>query len=133
MAIDGLVVWLSAQLDEDERVARAAADGDSGRWFVGDHWNVYRVEDEARHDEDYRGEENRLVVYGNVFDQSEHIAANDPARVLAEVATKRWLIDEIIGELGDDAEQQMVQLRLQHMALPYAGRPGYDEAWRPEA
>lgn len=65
-------------------IARAACDGDSGEWFAGDKWNVYRAEDEAAHDLDYRGEENRLVVYGNVKDQSSHIALNDPAWVIRE-------------------------------------------------
>jgi Family of unknown function (DUF6221) len=97
MAVDGLVVWLRSQLDEDEDDIRQSR----ALWPDDLHWSM------------------------------PSWLHRD--RLLAEVATKRWLIDEIVGELGDDAEQQMVQLRLQHMALPYADRPGYDEAWRPEA
>lgn len=69
--------------------AEAAQDGDSGEWFVGDDWNVYRAEDQAPGED---AEENRLVVYGDVKPQSEHIARHDPAATLRRIAADRKLI-----------------------------------------
>ena len=142
---EDLVTWLRAQLDEDERGAREAAERDSGEWFMGDRWNVYRIEDEARYDDDYQGEENRLVVYGNIKSQSEHIARHDPARVLAEVEAKRRILDgwreadrEAHVDDGDERVAALMQGRLlayqavtRRLGLPYADRPGYREEWRP--
>lgn len=93
---------LLAAVRQRMETAQAAADGDSGRWFMGDRWNVFRAEDEARYDENYGGEEHRLVVYGNVKDQSEHIAANDPATILRHCerdlkVVERHAPDEPIG------------------------------------
>ncbi|WP_020135026.1 DUF6221 family protein [Streptomyces sp. 351MFTsu5.1] len=83
--------WITQQVDRVEAVARAAADGDSGEWFVGRKWNVYRTEDQ----ELGTGVEiNRLVVYGNVQAQSEHIALNDPAAVLRRCAADRKILDD---------------------------------------
>jgi Family of unknown function (DUF6221) len=131
--MDELVTWLREQVDADEWGAREAADGDSGRWFVGDRWNVYRVEDEALHDEGY-AEENRLVVYGNIKAQSTHIVRHNPARTLAEVKAKRLLIhwieryeDQRIDANNWAMDEGDVALRL--LALPYADRPGYREEW----
>jgi hypothetical protein len=88
--MDDLVTRLRAALDTHETVAKAAADGDSGAWFVGDKWNVYRAEDTAPRGD---AEENQLVVYGTVQVQAAHIAVHDPAFVLADIAAKRKLVD----------------------------------------
>lgn len=81
--------WITQQIDKAEAVARAAIDSDSGRWFVGDRWNVYHVEDEAPNEDE---ETNTLVCWGNVKDQSEHIALNDPAAVLRRCAADRRVL-----------------------------------------
>lgn len=145
--------FIAAQLDEDERGAQNASDQRSGEWFVGDKWNVYGVEDETPW-EDY--ETNELVVYGNMKEQSEHIARHDPARVLREVASKRRVLERHrrprspaehpggvsseccigCGFLGDDgipARTPHIDLcpELRDLAAPYAERPGYKPAWRP--
>ena len=85
------MAFVKARLDEDEAAAWDAADGDSGRWFTGEKWNVYRAEDTAP---DAGTDEHDLVVYGNVKSQSEHIARHDPARVLREVAAGRAILAE---------------------------------------
>lgn len=151
--MDDLARWLHAQLDIDTARATAAADGDSGEWFMGDKWNVYRAEDETP-DEDR--ETNTLVVYGNVKDQSEHIAAHDPARVLREIDAKRQVLTEYVKAV--EAMEELTALRerlnaggqdlfmtemglgsaihkrdalravLRLLALPYSDRPGYEEA-----
>jgi hypothetical protein len=145
--MDELVRWLGEQLDEDERIARAAADGDSGEWFVGDKWNVYRAEDETPQDD---VETNALVVYGNVKPQSEHIAVHDPARVLREIEAKRRVValwteadretqeDQRYAESHETSPEGFPAGRedaltdvLRLLALAYAARPGYREEWRP--
>jgi hypothetical protein len=85
-----LVAFLNEQLDAEERGALDAKEGRSGRWFVGDKWNVYCVEDETPHDD---AETNELVVYGNGAALSAHIARHDPARVLAKITAKRAIVD----------------------------------------
>lgn len=145
--MDDLVAFLRARLDEDAEAAREAADGDSGDWFVGDKWNVYRAEDEAPHGD---VEENRLVVYGNVLVQSAHIARHDPARVLREVEAKRELLDEH-GDVNDGScgtcvdgqwgypthggsiPQNYPCKTLRLLALPYADHPDYRPEWAPAA
>jgi hypothetical protein len=102
-----LVEFLRAALDEDERVARAAIrperiDGwanpplpaDSGRWMVqgqtgeiDDPEDWYAIEDEKSRE---------IVVYNESRpdpQQATHIARHDPARVLAEVAAKRAILE----------------------------------------
>jgi hypothetical protein len=75
---------ISAAVEKRLAVAAAAAEGDSGQWFMDEKGNVYRVEDEARYDDDYQGEENKLVVYGYVKSQTEHIADNDPDQIIRD-------------------------------------------------
>ena len=151
MQPDALIAFVKARLDEDEVVAREACDGDSGQWFMGRKWNVYRAEDEARYDEDYQGEENRLVVYGNVKPQSEYVARHDPARALREVAAKRALIRvalenaaETDSERGDghdaggiaagqcsDHGAEAALRNLAPLAAIWDGHPDYDPGWKP--
>lgn len=156
--MDEFVQWLTAQLDADAARATEAADNDSGEWFMGDKWNVYRAEDEAP-DEDM--ETNTLVVYGNVKSQSEHIAEHDPARVLREIEAKRGIVaaylppgedphpgQPCINYDGQDPDEyddydscfrhlEANKRLLRHdyvlrlLASAYEGRPGYQEAWRP--
>ena len=139
--VDSLVAFLRQQLDKDEQVAREAADNDSGRWFVGDKWNVYRAEDCTPH-EDH--ETNELVVYGNIEVQSAHIARWDPSRVLAEVAAKREILRrfESAAEWADTCRAEgrpEAEAHARHagsllevigiLAQPYAGRPGWRDEW----
>lgn len=150
---DDIWDFIAAQLHQDELTAFDASDRRSGRWFVGDKWNVYSAEDETPH-ADY--ETNELIVYGNMKAQSEHIACWDPTRGLLEVAAKRRVLErhrrprspaEVpanvhsgccvgCGFLGDDGippRTPHVDLcpELRDLAAPYADRPGYKPAWRP--
>ena len=96
---DDLVTWLRARLDEDERIATAAADNDGNvEWRV-----THSVLDGQR---TIRTAANRPVARtwerdgeaddGWTFrskDVAIHIARQDPARLLAEVAAKRAILD----------------------------------------
>jgi hypothetical protein len=132
-----LVVWLRAQLDEDERVARAAGVSASGsRWHVADRGAVI-----------VRGDDGMVVVFDEGSpsgEEAEHIARWDPARVLAEVDAKRRILDvhpgddevsgqvfcgDGIGLVGCKWAYPCPTIRL--LALPFADRPGYRAEWRP--
>lgn len=116
--MDELIGWLREQLDDDERVARAATS--NPRWSLDEHGDgiVWA--------------EGLNVVADRLYpDDAKHIARWDPARVLAEVDAKRQRIDWIEGELADDSTDETVQWLARLEALPYAGRPGYREEWRP--
>lgn len=118
--MDDLVTWLRAQLDEDERVAREAL-----------AWR-----DDRMTDHEYAWS---LTSRLNGRPKRHHVipGAPTPARVLAEVAAKRRLLQQFelraaavrgidgvqTGGVWDD------MLRL--LALPYADGPGYREEWRP--
>jgi hypothetical protein len=155
-----LVAWLRAAMDEDEQVAQGAAERDSGEWFEGDGWNVYRAEDTTPHDDE---DSHDLVVYGNVEVQSAHIARHDPARVLREVAAKRGIVDArdaLVRQVADNAAKfvelmkapaeapqdlanvkthgwtlggrlDALDVALRHLATVYADREGYRDDWRP--
>jgi hypothetical protein len=77
---------------------------------------------------------------------AEHIARHDPARVLREVEAKRRIIDEFViarakfkrvipgndFEAGERAARfHSMHLAVRLLALPYSGRPGYREEWKP--
>jgi hypothetical protein len=111
-----LAAWLLAQLDEDEAVAVAA--GHEGSHWIGpaaDGWGAGMVEatDGPTHDVG-------IVVYdeGRPSEaQAAHIARHDPARVLAQVAAVRAVVEwhearedcceEFYGPLVIDAEPEV--------------------------
>ncbi|MFI1371321.1 DUF6221 family protein [Streptomyces longwoodensis] len=147
--MDELVVWLRAQLDEDERIARAATPGpwewtrgDGSPWNpTADGWLDYTGEYLA-------GDQDRATMFGpgmTPHADAVHIAWHDPARVLREIDAKRGIVDRYefaCGEAADpaiseEARETRVQVAgvLQScvllLAAAYADRPGYREEWRP--
>lgn len=144
--------WLRAQLDEDERIARAATLGPWVQSGIGDYgWTVDFGRPGAGVETD--GSEQGLA-------DADFIAAHNPARVLREIAAKRRILDlyatavedrlalrarmrEVIH--SDPVEFGRLQLQENELvktaecldpvarllALPYAGRPGYREEPRP--
>lgn len=77
-------------------------------------------------------------------DCAEHIALHDPARVLAEVESKRRLLDEIVpkvesywnavsSEWGCEYDDPDGEDVLKLLALPYASHKDYREEWRPQS
>ncbi|CAL9314009.1 DUF6221 family protein [Streptomyces sp. SudanB91_2054] len=145
--MDELVVWLRAQLDEDERIARATEwDGSGNRlsWELAASATIDVGEDEF-----YAGD--RTIA--------NHVVEHDPARVLREIDAKRQLLavheltftEALMGEQFDlngvrlppDLDVTCKVCGPVHrlpayacatvclLALPYADRPGYREEWRP--
>jgi hypothetical protein len=130
-ALDELFAFMRAALDEDERVAREAANNDDSLmpWSVHteDLGHLVRV----RYDNGYS------VIHsdGNIDqDEAEHIARWDPARVLAEVEAKRRILDWIDRTaISDQVTWSFVaEAPIRLLAQPYAGQPGWREEWLAE-
>lgn len=129
--MNDLIAWLCAQLNEDERVARAVEDRSApwdGQW---------------RNDSDgaLRTYNGWVLAHngGKPYAPGllDHIALHDPARVLAEVDAKRRIIeaeqDRVVAEgpLPDRMRDLVETDVLRLLALPYADRDGYRAEWRP--
>jgi len=142
-----LVKWLRAQLDEDERIARArrgvfpspGVDDDGAVWLhVRPGGNAVIV----RYGDPVAGYDDMAKLRD--WADAEHGWTQE--RVLREIDAKRRIIElhepydldardrsgSMIGCaecVHDDKTYPCTTLRL--LALPYAGRPGYREEWRP--
>lgn len=158
--MDELVQWLRAQLDEDERIARAAAEPE--QWVELNRapqtsWSVDRWADPDR--AAVVAEESSaypVVATTQGMDEADaearvaHIAEHDPARVLREIDAKRRILTRhsphVSGSTGCAARCEQG-----HPGVPvcnhdgyrwpcpdvrdqadvYAARPGFREEWRP--
>lgn len=152
--MNDLAAWLLDRLDEDEQAARATSPWPWVSNAEGDEVLSARL-----HDEGGLLEEDLTVATGYALSGNQvranvaHIARHDPARVLAEVAAKRrivelhtptdrtgkhlcpvcvsweiWLTQEPGAGLPlDDAPCSTLRL----LALPYAVQPGYRPEWAP--
>lgn len=141
--VDDLVTWLRQQLDDDERVARAATSAP---------WIHHVAPDPSGPDHTLLTGEHGVISVGFMQDDpirpadAEHIARHDPAQVLAEVDAKRRILDayvdavrmeRLMDETDDDGKwdwlfkSEALEGAVKLLALPYADRPGYREEWRP--
>ncbi|MFI8439905.1 DUF6221 family protein [Streptomyces rochei] len=143
--MDDLVQWLRAQLDEDERIARAAGGAAWEELPVSGWVHTSPLPSSEWQPPGY----DHHVASAPVVEDRAHIVANDPARVLREVDAKRKIIDQCTYwneratseavdppkfpqpglDLGLLLDAMNPVLRL--LAEPYADRPGYREEWRP--
>lgn len=134
--MDELARWLSMQLDEDERIARAAVAamerigssvGAPVAQWVADHHLVMR---QPLTDV----EEVRIVTDCAAFggpSAAAHIAEHDPARVLREIEAKRGLLARVQNHAAIMGRDEVHNDLLRLLALPYADLPGFQESWRP--
>ncbi|MBQ0974538.1 hypothetical protein KBZ00_25920 [Streptomyces sp. RK31] len=125
--MDELVRWLRAQLDEDERTARATEWDGSGNKL---DWELMASATiDVGGDEFYVGD--RTIA--------NHMMAWDPARVLREIDAKRQSLAHYARirehtKRGDEAyvlAEGAVAKQIQIMATAYDHRPGHREEWRP--
>lgn len=116
--MDDLIAFLRARLYEDEAHARFAfADHND----AGPNWTeIWSGTVDTGDDHIATGDAGL----------SRHIERFDPARVLAEVAAKRQIIEE--GDLHDTTDASVLHRSvLKLLALPYADHPDYRDSWRP--
>jgi len=131
MTTPTLTEFLTARFDEDEAVAKRATDGGFG-WRLAD----LAGGNEVWADRDAGGWDAFMIATtatrlnrnpgAKGFDDANHIARHDPARVLAEVEAKRRIV-----AFAKHLPSVYARCVLEPMALPYADHPDYDEAWRP--
>jgi hypothetical protein len=142
--VDDLVQWLRAQLDEDERIAREAGGAAWEELPVSGWVHTSPLPDTEWQPPGY----DHHVASAPLPADRVHIVRHDPARVLREVDAKRRLLElHAARERGDgcvvcdDGNDSCGCLSgpswgfpcdtVKILAVPYAGRPGYREEWRP--
>ena len=130
-----LVEFLRARIDEDEQVAGGAL---GGPWIAG--FEQERLVDTVIYGQStwpgHLGQVCNVDYSHEKRGSAEHIARWDPARVLAEVAAKRALLDAhgVLGHLPCDAhdgatcETEHCAIVLM-LALPYADHSDYQQDW----
>lgn len=133
-----LIEFLRARLDEDEQVARAAADRD------GEHWEVTGEGDLVTPGTGGSGYFGTGPWGGSLGETGTHIARHDPARALAEVDAKRRTVDWLAEDAAFDmpaAKAQaasreewylvtLARTTLKLLALPYVDHPDYRGDWQ---
>lgn len=114
---DDLIAFLRARLDETERIARA---GEVSDWSID---RQYHDGGESYWDVDGPG--GGWIAHVGDFHDAEHIAANDPARVLRQVQAHRAILD-------DCEERRSVQalLPLKALASIWSDHPDFRQEWR---
>lgn len=150
---DSIVEFIKAQLVIDDRLARAAGSTRSGiiaSWHVDCRCPDKDAGMHADNCYECRVEGDNITIYdegGHDEDQARHIARHDPAAILAEIETKRYLLEwcaevtahfdwstlNLPGSLLNDPNARATHtavVALQAMAAPYVGRPGFKPEWR---
>lgn len=150
-----IIEFVRARFAEDEAVAREAASGliASQWWDKGEHGRVYAghwvpVVRTTSYTERGEDPEDAVEHPGVGYGALPHIARHDPARVLAEVASKRLFLDLIFdyearidGEwgcghgaeaiaAGECCMQPEDMPAVRALAAVYAGHEDYLEAWK---
>lgn len=146
-----LAEFLLARIAEDEAAAkRACGQYRSRRWHVDKLEETVlwyppepdAAEAERRHGLTVTADQWRGQTIESAGDQiAPHIARHDPARVLADCAAKRRIIERTgalaahLNETGqtmpDRHSAELVDGILADLVLPYADHPDYREEWRP--
>lgn len=134
--MDELVAWYRQQLDEAEKVAKAAERKAGMDWRrTGD--GLYNESDPGRMPGPF------------LFDEStgeevlDHIARHDPAAVLADIAAKRAVLllceaalvnasatspSSFVRGQGDGYQEAMTEA-VRYLARAYRHRPGWRQEW----
>ncbi|MFF8784771.1 DUF6221 family protein [Streptomyces sp. NPDC015125] len=124
--MDELIQWFGEQLDEDERIARAAH---APNWSTDGRRGVYY------------GVEDSWMTDALTTADADHIAAHDPARALREIDAKRQVLRALESaevalrntEPGKELHALMtgsvnsLRAAVRMLAAAYSDRPGYTE------
>lgn len=144
-----LTEFLEQRLAEDEAVARSAGwhgGTDYSEWeYAAQPWGAMRVQTVSTHGnpgyEDHVGITHDSEGLSDSVDEhaGAHIARHDPARVLAQCAALRRIVEmyEHLGSpqtLGDrmafPSAREAVGATLRALATVHADHPDFDPAWR---
>ena len=136
-----LVGFLSARLDEDEALARQAAQVAGPDWT----WRT-EVPEGCDYPTDYitnlRGTL-LLDTMGGIEGDAPHVARHDPARVLREVEAKRRIIaacaetlqgeesHDYVTDGGSGEEYELARFTLRQLAAAWSDHPDCRPEWRP--
>ena len=123
--MDDLVRFLRDRLDETAAKAEAARGDGDGRWHQ---------DDADRYPGRIVDSKGGIVTFDEGAPdeaQAAHIARHDPARVLAEVETKRRIIARVENHAFLMGRDEIHGDLLRLLALTYADHPDYREEWRP--
>lgn len=124
-----MLAWLIAELDHDERVAKAAQGDDLYRRPEYGRWAVV--------DGEIRDEDGQIVVYDEgapVLAEAEHIALHDPCSVLADVAAVRAVLalgEQFAGHAAPPPGEAVWSATVRALCVRYADRTGYRAEWLP--
>jgi hypothetical protein len=132
--VDDLVAFFNARLDEREQVAKAASPGP---------WKPNAEHDEVMAVDDITVADGFALSGRQLRSTVDHIAANDPPSVLADIESKRRIVgrhaecgtgigycdDAGRGIEADENNGQRGCAELFDLALPYKDHPDYREEW----
>ncbi len=130
--MSGVVEFLLARLDEDEALAGEAV-------TAGEPWRSVTT-DEQGFVLAKRDNHTWIVAQADYSPHAEHIARHDPARILADVAAKRRILDRckwVIEhpEYGGDMELaghfDDARDTIDDLVTIYSDHPDCQERWRP--
>ncbi|WP_405925443.1 DUF6221 family protein [Streptomyces sp. NBC_00035] len=113
--VEELARWLDEQLDEDERITRAAHGRTDGplnvKWWTPEEVKTRLCDDQIH------------------MSDAEHIARHDPARVLREIEAKRRIIAEVTPEPREPETDTELHARFAHPAWRYRTTSGPRKQW----
>ena len=117
--------FLEARIAEDEADAKAA---DGGRWLPEDKGVSFEF-----YGDEFPGGEAQARLVADTRANMNHIANYSPARVLAECAAKRAIIEQSGNyspelEHGDNGEWAF-DVTLRALVSAYADHPDYQQEW----
>ncbi len=119
-----LIEFFTARLNEDEETAKAAMYSPESRWEFGGEGSL---------SESGTGGNGYFATGpwgGGIEDEhGRHIVAWQPARVLADVASKRKVLGWAKSCLDDRAEAPSVTWAVRVLCEPFAGHPDYRAEW----
>lgn len=145
-----IVAFITARLDEDERIAQAAGSGPYARWAYAGEYDSYSGGEVYLPDVDHYSKDiypykvtsdNEGLSPSVGPDAGRHIARHDPARVLADVEAKRALVDYWSRAFQNpidadkfpghdwDLVRGAARWTLRHLATSYASHPDYQAYW----
>jgi hypothetical protein len=134
-----LITWFRAVLDEDETAAKAATQ------TSGHHtWNAFGIDGDNTETKTWSVEspgEDGPRLDGGLFQRTGHrdlvvhVAAHDPAAVLADVEAKRGILNaltvrvDIATRSGAALDRDPLAFAVRTLAQAYRHRPGWNTDW----